>query len=1681
MVAAAETAGNSGSAKVTSVLVGLLLLTLVYWGRQYLLGRFVACMLSLMTHERVTIRQISLQPLQLFHVEIVTRQGLALLVSRVQVDVHLKAFFATFGVGKLVRLYVDDITLRVIIASAIPPPPPNRRSTKSMTVVLGILKCTQLRIRSIDCQGVGPDFQGGYFGATCALRDVDVRIGDVTAKAVSVVATHTNLRLAGRLQTSPTLCAIEDPVIDLHLSSLHYTVQIDSESLHPTAIHVTGHNDIDPRINVGVHASLLQWVLAREAKQPLQSGEKPPVAVTLEKTTVGCKFHYGTDAGLATGCYVQALQIAHQPRSEGVEATIEATLDTVAMQDITRGIEKPIATVERITGRLHQLKTLEAETIHISGDLDTVGVDLTATTREAIEIADAVLTKCMKSQTPTVSRPCAMAVNLRCNHGTFQCREGDNLVALAVAMDGVHLDVAKAAEQKRIQLECRRGLLKLHTPTYATVDVDVGSLVLHFTEAIRPTRTIAVDMSCGEVDVTAENLPVAQLRSLLVATKEIADELQVGVNVDRASVEWPFASHRRRLDMGDEAQNTLRWAEALITRPTPAAAKPARKLALLLECREALATVVDVPDIGTCCIVLHVAQVELKETLSARIFAVHSSRASLQRAGAPLVLVTALSITENKPADEAGQATIQLDVGTMAVHLQDHLRILALILQLHDLANTKLHSSEPRLPPPLKLHLNVPQLSVDLLDTSGAHCVLNAHHLVLTADVVTASSSAMPPAVATLLADLDTVLDYENYRSHISRVLAIAVEIDLKQLEVVIKTAPHDVLASLELKHLVVSGSVLDVAATFAAVDPRAPPKRVGLLLHIAGDALAVRASEPRRAGESLPHVMAALAACVDTAGLDPTSTPTVNPRLKFFGGVDIALTNSQYTHTLAPDVALVLRVGQFQLVCDKCYRIDCHLAGLTLGIPADVVALARVAVIAQWLVEPRADGVDVWSTTVAASVRALHDTDVNLLALEWSTLVAAIAASELLTAQPTAPAVAPAARSHTIAQVSLQLTVAPLQLAWWEGHTAGHAFLVAAETVDVTLVLAQEATSVAGEGQQWALPKCRVAATGTKAFQLESRSTTPAGLLPFARPSPSAFFIDAGVIEYAKSSLPFVPIHVDDFKLLWTLKLRDQLADASARVHADLMRLGQQNASVATPPAAASDTPVAVTAPASLLELLEQGKLGPRVASAREAPAAAEPAPELVKKYQLDIEHAQINVLEPTSKSSLVVAARHLHVEWGYDSSGRQSMAHARLREMQWLVAPLDVDIGAGILWYAAHRPGGSLLRPVLEECAVSVSYALQLSNDAMTVDVELPALALTVDSTQFHQCLSVVKHVLLAPPSKKALPLPPPVDGAKGLKGKRLAQTIADELRMRDLRSPPGPAVALKTVGFHVGHAACRLRTSPEDGNIEFVLLELTAATGRHVFYDSTSTKFTLNLEWLEIQNLKPGAASMNFDDPMAVLTPRLEAGTPPGATMLSLRAESQPLGSKDNPALRVYDVLEVSFFPGVAYDLAIQLAVDFYELMFTFFFGAVSRTDSAKRPAVRPAAPVGDDLDTDEVDDLDMAGADEVFFFNYVRVGSLCLHVASHGFVVNLNGFGLELPPFLCRGKLCTWKRLLRKFELHLAWCVSKESASSGLNHVKKKLFTLGRKGAVEKKVRGANMTALFGPYHRPPPES
>lgn len=736
-------------------------------------------------------------------------------------------------------------------------------------------------------------------------------------------------------------------------------------------------------------------------------------------------------------------------------------------------------------------------------------------------------------------------------------------------------------------------------------------------------------------------------------------------------------------------------------------------------------------------------------------------------------------------------------------------------------------------------------------------------------------------------------------------------------------------------------------------------------------------------------------------------------------------------------------------------------------------------------------------------------------------------------------------------------------------------------------------------------------------------------------------------------------PIQVDSMKLLWTIETRDTVFYTTSLIWDSMQRLAEANkyqqerlrsryndSRPGTP--GLSEEPVKINSWRSpnapnragseqlranlplrerrgstrdtLLDLLHQGKLGAKQMPSQEEDGAqgiADGSESRIptglgegeetnasksiafKKYTLDIHDTQINIREENSQSSVLVATKHIHLEVGLDDLRSHTVAHLKFDSVTAHIAPIDVDISAGVLWYAystaspvqsprGQSAGSCLLKQVMEECSVSMTYSQALVTGATAVEVELSFLQLSTDRHQFYQLLNVMRHVLLAPPTvirkpKRAQAAPiriivpdllehevsdvmifpaSPSTSVNSMSSKKTHTQLVDELRSREAKqlNSRTSVIPLKFISFRVEGTQFRLRSSPEitGADHEFVEIRGEGIAGCHTYFSNQCTKLILNLQWMEINNLRPGPSSIAFEDAMAVLKAKLlvdkryqsssKVNLANQKGMLTIRAESGPLIRVLGQKLRVLDVLEVSMFPEISNIIVIQLASDFYELVYKFFFEQIGNPDhhdlnseqvlfgrkavgvhaGQMSPSVRggraatagtpisPGTPThprrksmqmsgsmnGLLLDSNaqfasssitssassiqasengslEDDDSSTDGC-ELFYFKYVRIGNVRLRINCNGFFVNLSDFDLDLPPFVCQSKLCTWKKLLQKFESHLKWYVTKESASSGLSHFKNKFLkwtpsaSSSDKKDKNKKDEDSSMQVLFGPY-------
>nr|CCA13947.1 conserved hypothetical protein [Albugo laibachii Nc14] len=708
-------------------------------------------------------------------------------------------------------------------------------------------------------------------------------------------------------------------------------------------------------------------------------------------------------------------------------------------------------------------------------------------------------------------------------------------------------------------------------------------------------------------------------------------------------------------------------------------------------------------------------------------------------------------------------------------------------------------------------------------------------------------------------------------------------------------------------------------------------------------------------------------------------------------------------------------------------------------------------------------------------------------------------------------------------------------------------------------------------------------------------------------------------------------PIQVESMKLHWTLKSRDTvfymittIVDTLHEIKQRMSETSEGRKSMTTKGVTlnfvesqnldvdrnSKDSTIRFDVKESLLELLQQGRLGLKEddqthQSKRESygneferkKSSYSLNADLIafKKYTIDIHNAQINVSDESSKSSILVASKHIHVAGGKDRLQGDAIASFAFEHVTVHVAPIDVDIAAEPQWWRQQAvrqtnafdgpvsPRGSqkytardtsspfVLKQVLEECELNVTYIQTIATGASSAEVNLSFLKLSTDRHQFYQLLNVVRHVLLAPPrfvhrgrrhrtnrssfSTETSSMEAPhrnTATSPTPAGKRFYAQLEEELRCREsktlsknLRTSPN---ALKCITFHAVGGRFLLRASPNsmacnDSEADFIELCLERINGSHTFYENQRTKLFINLHWLEINNLRSGPKSSVFEDVSSVMRAKLmienrfEARDKiPFADekgMLTIRAESGPLMRFWGKKIRVQDLLEISIFPDIPYVIVIQLAADFYDLICKFLFdhgggqqefsqtmepeqalfgrkvsqpsgtgthaAAANSTSPPASPKSKKTVPTSKSsslvqrlsqhnnssssststsrfrsrnssaastavttnaleehekeplTSSQEEDELySTSNEQELFYFKYVRIGNIRLCINCNGFFVNLSGLELDLPPYICQGRLSTYKKMLQRFENHLKWHVTKLTASSGLSHFRNKFL-------------------------------
>lgn len=706
---------------------------------------------------------------------------------------------------------------------------------------------------------------------------------------------------------------------------------------------------------------------------------------------------------------------------------------------------------------------------------------------------------------------------------------------------------------------------------------------------------------------------------------------------------------------------------------------------------------------------------------------------------------------------------------------------------------------------------------------------------------------------------------------------------------------------------------------------------------------------------------------------------------------------------------------------------------------------------------------------------------------------------------------------------------------------------------------------------------------------------------------------------EHTDSEKTELPIHVDSMKFLWTLSTRDDTMYLVQRLAKDIQTLAKTKSKrSSTEKPAINIQPVSTTSSATLFDLLNQGKFNPdsrnnipisvctkpksprneyqhrKKSHVRDAEPANHGIPPMShgSKILVSISALQLNIQDERSSSSMIIVSSETQLVCLVHSEEASTSVDLTFEKVTSYVAPTDVDVAAGVQWF---EPQHSLLKQVLSECQIHCSS--RNSHALSDFQMDLSSFVFTLDRNQFQQVVSVIQHVLLAPPVQDVEESSPILDQSPWIddddypstaptgpaskpvptthrrhlaspvwnhkRKKLILKELFEHLQHRPLQqnqagsgttNPRSRPRMTKIIHYTIPLGKLRLNIGPEFAGIsgisgyDFAEICIRGVEGTHTFYENGKICSEIQLQWLEVNNLRPGPSSIGFDDAVTILKPRLSldhhhrpaddsmSSIRPMERLLRFRAESHDKVNMGQYWINVYDVLEISFFPGVSSVLEIQLAKDLYDLLSKFFylsnnshsdedaedpkyadnafcFGSSSPgspMSSSNKPKRRKSLmhhfrrpsfdgtmdPENEIIKTGVVDEEEVSSGEEeesndedehviisspsnskstmeLSFFKYLRIGRIHFRINCHGFLVNLRQFELDLPPFVRHQKLWTNRKCIKKFETHLKWYITKETATSGLSSI----FRSSAKGVLAKTPHmKKNEHILFGAYHK-----
>ncbi|RLO10282.1 hypothetical protein DYB28_014527, partial [Aphanomyces astaci] len=295
----------------------------------------------------IKIDKVILKPLQAFNVEIVTRDGWRIHMSRVELDVRLKTFLSSFGQMKLVWVIVD--ALSVTPPSTIPttttrderpPVPAAPRTTDSIDPpVMGVLKFTELQIRSISCVLSVPVVVDGstiVLAVQCSGKDLELAVHDISASTGIMTAEFSHSSSSCFVRIVPPGTHVHDGLFvdpsastSVHVKDLQLVVKAHylTKLVHEAQVVGTGPS---PSATVSIFENMIMLI------QQLQQQSTPaPIGLPSKKATfTNDSFQLILQTlPVAVHVFLHSTQLSWTTHIDSLHITSTKALDELAAHD----------------------------------------------------------------------------------------------------------------------------------------------------------------------------------------------------------------------------------------------------------------------------------------------------------------------------------------------------------------------------------------------------------------------------------------------------------------------------------------------------------------------------------------------------------------------------------------------------------------------------------------------------------------------------------------------------------------------------------------------------------------------------------------------------------------------------------------------------------------------------------------------------------------------------------------------------------------------------------------------------------------------------------------------------------------------------------------------------------------------------------------------------------------------------------------------------------------------------------------------------------------------------------------------------------------------------------------------------------------------------------------------------